>query len=55
MTDATPEVGSERASGPGAATAALNGVLGNLTKRGDIALALGIVCILVVLLLPIRA
>ena len=52
MTDATPEVSSEGPGGRAAASAAFRGAIGNLTKHGDIALALGIVCILVVLLLP---
>lgn len=52
MTDATPEVGGEGTSARAAASAAFNGAISNVTKRGDIALALGIVCILVVLLLP---
>ena len=65
MTDATPEVsggdvasaGASATVGAGArerdtATAAFNVALSNITKRSDIALALGIVCILVVLLLP---
>ena len=52
MTDATPEVGGEGASPRAAASAAFTDVFNGVTKRGDIALALGIVCILVVLLLP---
>lgn len=52
MTDATPEVSGEGTSARDTASAAFNGAISNFTKRGDIALALGIVCILVVLLLP---
>ncbi len=52
MTDATPEVGGEGPNARAVASTALNDTFGNISKRGDIALALGIVCILVVLLLP---
>ena len=52
MTDAAPEVSGEGASARATTSDAFSGALKNITKRGDIALALGIVCILVVLLLP---
>ncbi len=52
MTDATPEVGGESTNARAIASSSINGTLRNISKRGDIALALGIVCILVVLLLP---
>jgi flagellar biosynthesis protein FlhA len=52
MTDATPDVGGEGPGTRAVASNVLNDTFSNLSKRGDIALALGIVCILVVLLLP---
>ncbi|NKB56624.1 MAG: flagellar biosynthesis protein FlhA [Alphaproteobacteria bacterium] len=52
MTDATPGVSGEGSDARSAASDAFNDAIGNISKRGDIALALGVVCILVVLLLP---
>lgn len=52
MTDVSPDASGQGPTPRSAASDAFNDAIGNITKRGDIALALGIICILVVLLLP---
>lgn len=52
MTDVSPEASGQGATPRSSASDALNDAIGSISKRGDIALALGIIGILVVLLLP---